>query len=170
VASSSYGQGLLRRFLNEIVDGIIVENTRPLWLRGLELDFYLESSSLAFEFQGDQHHVPVFGASALEVQKRNDILKRQLCELHSIALVRVDASDLVASRLVGKIRHALRPRGRHRTRDVFKRAINHAACGALNAEGKAYRVALSRHFGSPTAHRKYSAIRQRASKTITAAH
>lgn len=165
MAHSNFGQTLLRRFLELLLNSSVAENVRPPWLRGLEIDLWVERWRLAFEFQGDQHYSPVYGAGCLQTQKTNDKLKRQLCEANEVTLIRIDACDLEYTRLVGKIRNALRPRGRHRTRDAFRSEIDRTALRALNNEATDYRRVLTRSFSSPTAHRKHSAIRRTAGRT-----
>ncbi len=88
------GQNLLREFLEALLPYPFVENCRPHWLNGLELDFYFDSLDLAFEFQGDQHYENVFGQENLEAQQRRDIQKADICEIMNVRLVHVRAYEL----------------------------------------------------------------------------
>lgn len=101
--TTSYGQTLLREVLLRWIKGTPVENARPACLRGLELDFYYEEYGLGFEFQGDQHFLPVFGTDNLIRQQGNDSLKRKLCRENGIILVNFEACDLAKPRLKNKI-------------------------------------------------------------------
>jgi hypothetical protein len=55
----------------------------------MELDGYNVEQKLAFEYQGEPHYLPIFGASSLQRIKRNDERKRQLCRYHGVRLIRV---------------------------------------------------------------------------------
>jgi len=103
---SSYGQELLQRFAKQLIVGTPLVDHRPEWLHGLELDLYYPDAKVAFEFQGDQHFVPIYGRDALEKRWAYDAEKGRICLARGIALVRVDASDLEWHRLQMKIRNA----------------------------------------------------------------
>lgn len=92
--NTSYGQSLLRDILTTRIVGIPIENARPDWLHGLELDFYYPEHELAFEFQGDQHFVPVYGENTLSSQQIRDRQKRALCKQRGCVLVKVEAWEL----------------------------------------------------------------------------
>lgn len=67
---------------------------RPEWLRGrsgrtLELDGYNERHKVAFEYQGEQHYLPIYGRTALKTIQRNDERKRVLAYRNGVALIRV---------------------------------------------------------------------------------
>lgn len=53
----SYGQSLLKQYLSLILGPDLIEDARPDFLMGLELDIFVPRLRLAFEFQGDQHFV-----------------------------------------------------------------------------------------------------------------
>lgn len=78
----SYGQSLLRQFLERIVIAKFLENQRPEWLRGLELDFWFPDLKLGIEFQGDQHLARTKTFGDCGSQKRRDREKAQLCKLN----------------------------------------------------------------------------------------
>ena len=67
-------------------------SSRPKFLGGLELDGYCEETSLAFEYQGEQHYDPDnyfhFGSpSSFRMQQDRDARKRELCEDFGVRLV-----------------------------------------------------------------------------------
>lgn len=99
----SYGQSLLREILLRSIYGTPFENYRPEWMHGLELDFFYEDHGLAFEFQGDQHFMPVYGGLALGRQQDNDKRKRARCKELGIVLVKVEAWELAKPKLKAKI-------------------------------------------------------------------
>ena len=48
--------------------------------RHVELDVYIESLKLAFEYQGEQHYRPIYGMGTnYEGQQRRDEEKREAC-------------------------------------------------------------------------------------------
>ena len=75
-----------------------LDNYRPSWLDGLELDRYYPTMGIAIEFQGDQHSriVPVMqkGPEDFQKQARNDTKKRHICESRGIKLHAINLLDL----------------------------------------------------------------------------
>lgn len=75
----------------------IRRHIHPLWLDGLELDFYIHSKRLAIEVQGNQHFefVPFFHGdeSGFERQQERDAKKASLCRENNIKLIYI-ASEL----------------------------------------------------------------------------
>lgn len=65
-------------------------NYRPDWLKNpdtgynLELDFYIESSSIGYEVQGPHHYTD-------KAQQKRDVTKRRLCKERGVKLVAVRA-------------------------------------------------------------------------------
>jgi len=59
---------------------------------GAELDFYLPSLKLAFEFNGIFHYKPIYGLKKFESTKRNDINKIDSCLSKGIRLIIIDIS------------------------------------------------------------------------------
>lgn len=100
---TSYGQTLLRERLQWFIKGTPIENYRGAWLCGMELDFFYIEHGLAFEFQGDQHFMPVYGEEALRSQQSRDASKRRLCRQMGIVLVKVEAWELPKLKLKTKI-------------------------------------------------------------------
>lgn len=71
----------------------IYENTRPQWLSGRELDFYIPEINTAIEVQGNQHFqfTPHFHRTydAFLDQRHRDMMKRIDCEERGIKLYEV---------------------------------------------------------------------------------
>ena len=70
----------------------IIRHYRPEWLDGLELDIYLPSQRIAFEYQGQQHYHPIriWGGEAGLVQlQARDRRKMERCEELGIKLIQV---------------------------------------------------------------------------------
>ncbi len=57
--------------------------------RKLPFDFYLPKMNVAIEYDGQQHHVPVWGEEGFEKVKRNDKIKNQYCKKNGIKLIRI---------------------------------------------------------------------------------
>jgi len=95
----SEGQDLLYQIVHHMFPGAkIVQNTRPWWLFGLELDIYLPDKHLAFEFDGPQHRFPVGGMykgeEMFEYSSKNDHWKNKTCKGNGVKLFRVSARTL----------------------------------------------------------------------------
>jgi hypothetical protein len=89
----SYGQTILKQFIQATIEGEFIENYRPVELCGLELDFYFQKYNFAIEFNGDQHYYPTsFGLP--DKQIKNDKMKYALCMKHNITLITIEAIDL----------------------------------------------------------------------------
>jgi len=74
----------------------VIHHHRPEWLGGLELDIYVPSRKLAFEYQGEQHFHPIEiwgGEAALEETRIRDERKRSLCADLGVTLVEVDYTE-----------------------------------------------------------------------------
>ena len=85
----------------------IKRHYRPDWLEGLELDIYIPSIKLAFEYQGIQHFKAVEhwgGQKQLEKQQEHDQRKARICEGLGICLICVrydeELSDLHIRKLI----------------------------------------------------------------------
>ena len=80
---------------------------RPRLLKGMELDIYLPSQSLAFEYQGEQHYQQIKhwgGEVALARLVERDQKKQDLCKANGILLVSISYNDEIDEALVrGKI-------------------------------------------------------------------
>lgn len=74
----------------------VLHHFRPDYLKGMELDIYVPSRQLAFEYQGQQHFHPIKawgGKKALEQVKVRDARKGELCEEHGVKLLTVDYTE-----------------------------------------------------------------------------
>src|ERR1700744_4986390 len=94
MTNTSYGQSLMRELIQKTISSPFVENYRPDWLLGLELDFYFPGLNLAIEFQGGQHYTPVHGLGNLYSQRRRDTQKRKICSERGIVFLRLEANIL----------------------------------------------------------------------------
>ena len=100
---------MLYHIVEEIYPNIeIIRHHRPSWLEGLELDIYIPSKQLAFEYQGLQHFQAVEhwgGEAKLEIQKEHDRRKKRICEEKGIVLICINydeelTNDYVRKRIV----------------------------------------------------------------------
>lgn len=81
-------------FMIKYIDTIfpnMFTHCRPPFMGGLELDYYSENLSIAFEYNGKQHyeHVPFFHreADALDCQRERDTRKLNLAAEHNVDIV-----------------------------------------------------------------------------------
>lgn len=158
--TSSYGQTLLALFLRRIIRETPLTCHRPEWAEGLELDLYFPTSRLAFEFQGGQHYVPVYGREQLRAQQYRDRVKRAFCIEQGVVLIRVDAADLYYGRLVRLLRchfQMAKRKDLDHVADLGKQARND--CRQIGNRAKEYRASLIRLYNCPTARKKRSAVR-----------
>lgn len=113
----SYGETLLCEGLSILMDNCVwgllgmdtptvIEQNRPPWLKGLELDVYIPELALAFEYQGEQHYEMM---NSIEFLKRflYDVQKAFICRQSDIILVRINASSLGLRQLVRSIHYGL---------------------------------------------------------------
>jgi hypothetical protein len=88
---------LLFRIVNRMFESEeILHHHRPQWLEGLELDIYVPSLNLGFEYQGQQHFHPVDawgGREALKLTKLRDQKKRDMCRTAGVKLVEIDYTE-----------------------------------------------------------------------------
>lgn len=146
---SSYGQQLLREYINAMIDQEFVEDYRPDWMQGLELDFYFFGIRVAFEFQGDQHYVPAFGEQPWRNQQQRDEEKKALCKRLGVHLVCIDAVNLGYFEIyyqlkILKLRHV----------KVKQKKWDIVLLKELNRKSKEYRATLDANYRSPTVFRK----------------
>lgn len=153
----SYGQQLLRKYIEELVETKFLENIRPEWLYGLELDFYFPDSCSAIEFNGGQHIcVTNFTTyQQLTSQSERDKRKKELCKANNITLVTVEAIDLEYTRL----RYILK-----RCKVKHKKQVNKGKLRALNKDATQYRKLLIEKYGCPSAHKRSKKPRKQAIK------
>jgi hypothetical protein len=97
--------------LSQIVQRIFISDTilrhhRPDWLDGLELDIFIPTLKLAFEYQGQQHFHPVRiwgGSSGLKNLQHRDELKAKLCLAQGIDLIKIDYTEPLTDEHILKI-------------------------------------------------------------------
>lgn len=78
----------------------IIENSRPDWLNGLELDLYVPQLRIAIEVQGGQHYnfIPFFHKTFDDfvAQVNRDLEKSRMCQDQGITLIEIaDSIDLI---------------------------------------------------------------------------
>ncbi len=84
----------------------ILFHYRPGWLEGLELDIYIPSLKLAFEYQGQQHFHPLRvwgGQKALQDLRVRDTRKAEICNNLGIKLITIDYTKPLVEDYVRKI-------------------------------------------------------------------
>jgi hypothetical protein len=67
-----------------------VREYSPSWLYGKQLDIYVHSQRLAFEYQGEQHYQPMShygGKAGLANRQLQDERKRELCAANGVTLI-----------------------------------------------------------------------------------
>jgi len=75
---------------NIFSDKIIYRHFRPKFLKGLELDIFIEDLNLGIEYQGIQHFKPVKhwgGKKTFEQLKKRDKLKKDFCKGNNVELI-----------------------------------------------------------------------------------
>lgn len=144
-SSMSYGQQLTKQFLERLLFEPFLEEYRPDWLFGMELDFFFPSLNFAVEFNGDQHYYDTdhFGSSAK--QRARDSRKRAICKERGVILLTLQAIDLQKGVIVRKLKFHL---PNVKRRKVWKRQSQ------LERDAIAYRKSLIRNYNSPTAMKK----------------
>ncbi|OGY26851.1 MAG: hypothetical protein A2Z11_01575 [Candidatus Woykebacteria bacterium RBG_16_43_9] len=96
---SSHSEILAKQILDHYFGGFRkLDNIRPDWLEGLEIDRFYPTLGVAIEFQGDQHSriVPGMhqGPGDFRRQIENDTKKQQLLEGKGIRLYQINILDL----------------------------------------------------------------------------
>ncbi len=80
-----------------------LDNYRPPWLRGMEIDRFYPDLGVAIEFQGRQHFMKVTDLGQTDEsftqQLKNDSEKRQMLEAQGIKLFALDVFDLTPDRI-----------------------------------------------------------------------
>lgn len=140
----SYGQSLTKQYLTNIVGPDFIENFRPQWLNGMELDFFYPKLGLAFEFNGDQHYSPT-SMGCPKAQKQRDSRKRAVCKNVGVKLITLTAADLISTRIRMKVKNA-----------KICQLLPHFKMSELDAKSKQYRATLIKSYDSPSARRKKS--------------
>lgn len=155
----SYGQQLLKEYIQVLVATDFIENHRPEWLHGLELDFYFPETQSAIEFNGGQHICVSSFTTPTEFHKQcyRDRRKKALCKTHNVILVSTEAIDLEYTRLNRIFRRCKLKRNRlHKTSSLYSKLKD------LNNDAKLYRQVLIEKYGCPTARRRNKHPRKHA--------
>lgn len=163
----SRGQELLGNLLRQCLKPTkILENVRPPWLNGLELDFWLPDLEIGCEFQGDQHYVPAFGVNQCAEQMLRDKTKKQICKDRGVILLVFEASDIKPNNLRHKLFYHLKRRHPGETKGQTKRRVKalmqRSDKQALVKACQDYCRFLRNRYNSPTARRKTSQVRKDA--------
>lgn len=92
------GEQIMKDLLTGPLHSHYIDNYKPSWLGGLEIDRYYPALRMAFEFQGDQHtqfsfikhknHEDFISQWRRDEQKRSVLLKKKIC------LVEYNAKEL----------------------------------------------------------------------------
>lgn len=85
---------------------LVIRHHRPAWLLGLELDIYLPTLNLAFEYQGQQHFHPIKawgGEKALKKIKERDARKVEICRQIGVKLIHISYTELLTEDYVCKV-------------------------------------------------------------------
>ena len=97
---------MLFHIVEEIYPDVeIIRHHRPNWLEGLELDIYIPSIKLAFEYQGLQHFQAVEhwgGKAKLEIQKEHDSRKKRICKEKGVRLICVNYDEELTNEYIRK--------------------------------------------------------------------
>lgn len=145
---SSYGQQLCGKWLKAIVPFNYLENHRPSWLYGMELDFFFPELNLAVEFNGDQHYINTEAFGDCRTQQNRDRRKKEICKQRNICIVVLRAFDLTNSALRCKFKKILKSAG-------FKiKPCNQKEKIFLDQESAQYRRLLFEKFNSKTSYKK----------------
>lgn len=99
---TSKGELRMRELLAQIFPSKrMLTNHRPKWLRGCELDVFLPSDNIAFEYNGRQHwqHTPFFHKTPKDFsdQVGRDIFKSEQCAARGIHLIVVTSEHISSS-------------------------------------------------------------------------
>jgi len=94
-----FGEKILGLMLKSFFPDLYIEhNYRNFpWLkykRRMELDYYIPSLKLAFEFQGPNHFLDTWGQKKLNDTQLKDKLKQQLCSKNGIILLQIKYNEL----------------------------------------------------------------------------
>lgn len=138
-----------------MTNDLILEDYRPDWLFGLEIDLFIPSVGLAFEFNGDQHYWQTsFGSP--DFQKKRDKNKKRIILSRGLKFIIVEAIDLEGHAIRRLIRKAL---GRELSDKLTK-------FNKLNIECQKYRKLLLEKYGSPTCKKRSTKARAKSVKAF----
>lgn len=94
---SFYMEKLLHnRLQNEFPQATIITQYSPVWLCPQRLDVFIAECSIAVEYHGAQHFLPIdfFGGSeGLKLRQELDLLKREKCEANGLRLFEISFEE-----------------------------------------------------------------------------
>lgn len=95
---------ILYKIIQEIYPELeVIRHHRPKWLEGLELDVYIPSLKLGFEYQGIQHFKAIThwgGEEQLKKQQEHDKRKKEICKWLGIRLICVNYDEPLNSEYI----------------------------------------------------------------------
>lgn len=144
---ASHGQTLTRRYLQILTTAKFVEDYRPPWLFGMEIDFFFPELNIGIEFNGGQHRYYTEKFGDFREQRWRDGRKKALAKEKGVRIIKLEAIDLI----FGRLRCKLKP---------YLPLISKKHAKGLDKEATQYRAAL-RKMGCPTAHKTTSNERHR---------
>jgi hypothetical protein len=101
------GEMLMKDLLDIIFTEHCINNYKPSWLNGLEIDRYYPSLRLAFEFQGEQHFRYSFSMyeshELFLTQVKNDLHKKEILKSKKICLIEVETNELTPELFFQKV-------------------------------------------------------------------
>lgn len=105
--SEFLGEKLMKELLDCVLDEHNINNYKPSWLNGLELDRYYPSLRTAFEFQGKQHFEYSFvlhkNHQDFITQYNHDLEKKRILKEKKIYLIELDDQELELNLFFNKI-------------------------------------------------------------------
>ena len=81
----------------------VFQHYRPKWLQGLELDVFVDTMNIGFEYQGIQHFKPIKhwgGPEKLAIQQEHDKRKRELCNNQGVKLITICYNEPISESLI----------------------------------------------------------------------
>lgn len=81
----------------------IFRHFRPPFLKGMELDIFIEDFNLGIEYQGIQHYKPVKhwgGETALKKVKERDKKKKNICKSQNVTLIYFEYNEELSEKYV----------------------------------------------------------------------
>lgn len=104
IGNAWVSETILYKIIQEIYPEVeVIRHHRPKWLEGLELDIYIPSLKLGFEYQGIQHFKAIShwgGEVQLEKQQEHDKRKKEICKALGIRLICVNYDEPLNSEYI----------------------------------------------------------------------
>jgi len=82
----------------------VIRHHSPTWLAPMHLDVYVPELSLAIEYQGQQHYMPVDifgGEEGFKKTKVRDTIKKKLCQQNKVYLLCISYDDEEPEKTIG---------------------------------------------------------------------